>query len=125
MSKEEFLNEYQKIILKTNGDNDGYVIAICQASDLISRFANEKEQQISDLQSQLIEKDKEQNQKAIERLEEVKNIIKIKVKSIDERLDDLNIKIVCESTSERISTYEEIIQQIDQQINELKGGKEC
>ena len=58
---------------------------------------------------------------AVEQLEKVKNIIKSKVEGIDKRLDDLNIKIVCESTSKQISTYEEIIEQIDQKINELKG----
>lgn len=61
------------------------------------------------------------NQTAIAELEKVKNIIDSKVKNIDKRLDDLNIKIVCESTSMQLSTYKEIIKLIDQQIKLLKG----
>lgn len=62
-----------------------------------------------------------QNQTAIAELEKVKNIIDSKVKNIDKRLDDLNIKIVCESTSMQLSTYKEVVKLIDQQIKSLKG----
>ena len=57
---------------------------------------------------------------AVEQLEEVKNKIESKVESIHKILYDLNIKIVCESTSRELSAYEEIIKEIDNQIKELK-----
>ena len=53
MSKEELFKKYQEIILKTNGGADDYVVALCQISNLIKEFAEEKDQQITDLQSQL------------------------------------------------------------------------
>lgn len=58
---------------------------------------------------------------AIEELKKLKNRIEGKVENIDKRLDDLKIKIVCESTSRQLSTYEEIVEIIDQQIKSLKG----
>lgn len=61
---------------------------------------------------------------AIAELEKVKNIIKNKVEIIDKRLDNLNIKIVCESTSMQLDTYEEISKEIDNQIASLKKGVE-
>ena len=53
MSKEELFKKYQEILLKTNGGADDYVVALCQISNLIKEFAEEKGQQITDLQSQL------------------------------------------------------------------------
>ena len=53
MSKEELFEKYQEILLKTNGGADDYVVALCQISNLIKEFAEEKGQQITDLQSQL------------------------------------------------------------------------
>ena len=53
MSKEELFKKYQEILLKTNGGADDYVVALCQISKLIKEFAEEKGQQITDLQSQL------------------------------------------------------------------------
>lgn len=53
MSKEELFKKYQEIILKTNGGADDYVVALCQISDLIKDYAEEKDQQITDLQKQL------------------------------------------------------------------------
>ena len=53
MSKEELFKKYQEIVLKTNGGADDYVVALCQISDLIKDYAEEKSQQITDLQSQL------------------------------------------------------------------------
>ena len=53
MSKEELFKKYQEILLKTNGGADDYVVALCQISNLIKEFAEEKDQQITDLQSQL------------------------------------------------------------------------
>lgn len=79
--------------------------------------------QISDLQLQLAEKEKEQNQKAIEQLEKVKNKIESKVESIYKILDDLSIKIVGESTSRELNAYEEIAKDIDNQIKQLKEEK--
>lgn len=58
---------------------------------------------------------------AVEQLEKVKNKIESKVESIYKILDDLNIKIVGESTSRELNAYEEIAKDIDNQINELKG----
>ena len=53
MSKEELFKKYQEILLKTNGGADDYVVALCQISNLIKEFAEEKGQQITDLQKQL------------------------------------------------------------------------
>lgn len=53
MSKEELFKKYQEILLKTNGGTDDYVVALCQISNLIKEFAEEKDQQITDLQKQL------------------------------------------------------------------------
>ena len=53
MSKEELFKKYQEILLKTNGGADDYVVALCQISNLIKDYAEEKSQQITDLQSQL------------------------------------------------------------------------
>ena len=53
MSKEELFKKCQEIVLKTNGGADDYVVALCQISNLIKEFAEEKGQQITDLQSQL------------------------------------------------------------------------
>ena len=60
---------------------------------------------------------------AVEQLEKVKNGIESKVESIYKRLDDLNIKIVCESISMQLDTYKEISKEIDNQIKQLKEGK--
>lgn len=61
---------------------------------------------------------------ALEQLEKVKNRIESKVESVYKRLDDLNIKIVCENTSRQLSTYEEIVKEIDNQIKAIKGDEE-
>ena len=53
MSKEELFKKYQEIVLKTNGGADDYVVALCQISNLIKEFDEEKSQQITDLQNQL------------------------------------------------------------------------
>ncbi len=53
MSKEELFKKYQEIVLKINGGADDYVVALCQISNLIKEFAEEKDQQITDLQKQL------------------------------------------------------------------------
>ena len=53
MSKAELFKKYQEIVLKTNGGADDYVVALCQISNLIKEFAEEKDQQITDLQKQL------------------------------------------------------------------------
>lgn len=59
----------------------------------------------------------------IQQLEKVKNKIESKVESIYKILDDLNIKIVGESTSRELNAYEEIAKDIDNQIKQLKEGK--
>lgn len=53
MSKEELFKKYQEIVLKTNGGADDYVVALCQISNLIKDYAEEKDQQITDLQKQI------------------------------------------------------------------------
>ena len=53
MNKEELFKKYQEVVLKTNGGADDYVVALCQISNLIKEFAEEKDQQITDLQKQL------------------------------------------------------------------------
>ena len=58
MSKEELFKKYQEILLKTNGGADDYVVALCQISNLIKDYAEEKDQQITELKKQLEEKDK-------------------------------------------------------------------
>lgn len=67
--------------------------------------------------------DKDKISFTLEQLEKVKNKIESKVESIYKILDDLNIKIVGESTSRELNAYEEIAKEIDNQINELKGEK--
>lgn len=57
---------------------------------------------------------------ALEQLDKVKNKIESKVESIYKILDDLNIRIVDECTSRQLSSYEEIVKDIDNQIKELK-----
>lgn len=137
MSKEEFFKKYKEIILKTNGGNDDYVVAICQISNLINEFANEQEKQLIDLQSQLAEKEelkqqlaekekeieyqesmkilavKNQNQKAIEQLEKVKEILIQNADEIDEEYKEDYFMI-------SLSNVKNII---DNQIKQLKEGK--
>ena len=105
---------------------------------------NKQDKENQQLKQQLAEKDKKianiknscdyymkrandlvlkQNQKAIEQLEKVKNKIESKVESIYKILDDLNIKIVGESTSRELNAYEEIAKEIDNQIKQLKEMK--
>lgn len=60
---------------------------------------------------------------AVKQLEKAKNKIESKVESIYKILDDLNIKIVGESTSRELNAYEEIAKDIDNQIKQLKEGK--
>ena len=76
---------------------------------------------IEKLKHQLVEKDNQDEISfALEQLEKVKNRIESKVKNIEKRLDDLNIKIVCESTSRELITYEETVKIINNQIKQLK-----
>lgn len=53
MSKKELFKKYQEILLKTNGGVDDYVVALCQISNLIKDYAEEKDQQICDLEAKL------------------------------------------------------------------------
>ena len=59
MSKEELFKKYQEIVLKTNGGADDYVVALCQISNLIKDYAEEKDQQIADLETKLAESKKQ------------------------------------------------------------------
>ena len=81
------------------------------------------EDEIFNLKCENIRLKQSQKNLAISELEKVKNKIESKVKNIDKRLDDLKIKIVCESISNQISTYQEIVEIINQQIKGLKGEK--
>ena len=102
----------------------------------------DKDRKIADLEAKLAEKEKEISEVlakqsitclntiekacqdkisfAVEQLEKVKNKIESKVESIYKILDDLNIKIVGESTSRELNAYEEIAKDIDSQIKQLK-----
>lgn len=59
MSKKELFKKYQEILLKTNGGVDDYVVALCQISNLIKDYAEEKDQQICDLEAKLAESEKQ------------------------------------------------------------------
>lgn len=48
MNKQELQKKYQEIVLKTNGGNEDYVVALCQISNAINELEDTK-----DLQSQL------------------------------------------------------------------------
>ncbi len=52
MNKEELYKKYQEIMLKTNGGVDDYVVALCQISNLLKDYAEEKDQQIRSLEEQ-------------------------------------------------------------------------
>ena len=52
MNKNELQKTYQKIVLKTNGGVDDYVVALCQIGNAISEL-DDQQQQITDLQHRL------------------------------------------------------------------------
>lgn len=58
MNKNELQEIYQKIVLETNGGIDDYVVALCQIGNAISEL-DDTQQQISELQKQLEEKEKD------------------------------------------------------------------
>ena len=78
---------------------------------------------ITMLELELQHKDQDKISFALEQLKKVKNGIESKIKSIYKRLDDLNIKIVCETTSMQLDTYKEISKEIDNQIKAIKGDE--
>lgn len=78
------------------------------------KFVKDLQQQITDLKSQLAEKDKEQNQKAIEQLEKVKGILIQNADEIGEEYKEDYFMI-------SLGNVKNII---DQQINKLKGKVE-
>ena len=90
-------------------------------------FKKIADENVNYLKNRILEETKNYNQDkisfAVEQLEKVKNKIESKVESIYKILDDLNIKIVDESTSRELSTYEEIVKEINNQIKQLKEGK--
>lgn len=57
MNKNELQKIYQKIVLKTNGGIDDYVVALCQIGNAIGEL-DDQQQQIAELQKQLEEKEK-------------------------------------------------------------------
>lgn len=58
MNKQELQKIYQKIVLKTNGGVDDYVVALCQIGNAISEL-DDQQQQIADLQHRLDVAEKE------------------------------------------------------------------
>lgn len=91
-------------------------------ADLAYEYAQEMaENWKKGYEEEIAELKQSQKQLAIDELEKAKNTIESKVENIDKRLDDLKIKIVCESTFNKISTYQEIIEIINNQIKALKG----
>lgn len=52
MNKNELQKTYQKIVLKTNGGVDDYVVALCQIGNAIGEL-DDPQQQIVDLQYRL------------------------------------------------------------------------
>lgn len=76
---------------------------------------------IEDTKNYIEQLKQSQKQLAVSELKKVENKIESKVKNIDKRLDDLKIKIVCESISKQLDTYEEIVEIIDNKIKELRG----
>lgn len=57
MTKQELIKKCREIVLKTNGGNDDYVVALCQIANAISEL-DEPDKQIAELKQQLEEKDK-------------------------------------------------------------------
>ena len=43
MNKQEWQKKYQEIVLKTNGGNDDYVVALCQIADAINELDEPKQ----------------------------------------------------------------------------------
>lgn len=43
MNKQELQKKYQEIVLKTNGGNDDYVVALCQIGSLIGQLDEPKQ----------------------------------------------------------------------------------
>lgn len=43
MNKQELQKKYQEIVLKTNGGNDDYVVALCQIADVINELDEPKQ----------------------------------------------------------------------------------
>ena len=50
MTKQELIEKVQQIILKTNGGNDDYVVALLQISQAINKLENVGECEIIDIQ---------------------------------------------------------------------------
>ena len=77
----------------------------------------DKDRKIADLEAKLAEKDKQQNQKAIEQLEKVKEFVSRQLFITTKGCSDLD-----EAEAKGCNELrEETIKEIDNQINELKG----
>lgn len=67
MNKEELFKKYEEIVLKTNGGADDYVVALCQISNLIKDYAEEKDQQITDLEAKVAESEEQLKEELVEK----------------------------------------------------------
>lgn len=98
MNKQELQKIYQKIVLKTNGGVDDYVVALCQIGNAISEL-DDQQQQIADLQHRLDVAEKE--------LSKYRSY-----KTTDERIRDLE---------NLYSDYKKENQQLKKKVADLKS----
>ena len=109
MSKEELFKKYQEILLKTNGGADDYVVALCQISNLIKDYAEEKDQQIAEFQKQL-----EGKNKTIQGLIETQKYLE---KSASYQMF-LDIQKQLEEKEKEISEYIKIVDDLHKQLSD-------
>lgn len=56
MNKQELIKKYQEIVLKTNGGNDDYVVALCQIAQAINELEESSKETQKDHQIVILEK---------------------------------------------------------------------
>ena len=105
MNKKELQKIYQKIVLKTNGGIDDYVVALCQIGNAIN--------ELDDTQHQIEELKQTQNQKVIEEIEKLKKEINLR---------PVVVRNCGYGDFEEI-LLEDVYDVIDNQIKLLKGEK--
>ena len=110
-------NETIEVLKQQLAEKDKEIMEFASKVDLLE---SEKENLFRTLE-EANEEHQDKISFAVEQLEKVKNGIESNIKSIYKRLDDLNIKIVCERTSMQLDTYKEISKEIDNQIKAIKG----
>lgn len=135
MSREELFKKYQEIILKTNGGADDYVIALCQISDLIRDYSEEKDQQLAqlkaeneNLQQQLKEKD-EQLKQANEIINNPNTLIfqqEELIESLNKQIKDLEesynktMRYLNKTRSELLNLTKKIVEEIKENSTPYK-----